>query len=183
MKPAASSSELPVDSDRFGNLALPGLQEISLPDPVPWIPQTPGWYLLAAAMLVLLSFSLLRRWQRWRRNWYRRAALAKLNTMARESDSPPGEEPARLLKWTALQAFPRTDIAALSGEPWLAFLKTHSRETIFTPATEQYLQSGQYRQHPAINPDGWQQLSGDIANWVREHRAPAPGRPPGKGHV
>jgi len=32
-----------------------------------------------------------------------------------------GEIPA-LLKWTALEAFPQSDVAGLSGEPWLAFL-------------------------------------------------------------
>ncbi len=37
----------------FGNKELSGLKEILLPDPVSYIPQTVGWYILFAVVLSL----------------------------------------------------------------------------------------------------------------------------------
>ena len=62
----------------FGSDRMWGLKEIPLPEPVSWWPQTPGWWLLAAVIVMLVLWRLWAWRQRYRRNAYRRAALAEL---------------------------------------------------------------------------------------------------------
>jgi hypothetical protein len=109
-------------------LALQPLQELPLPAPVSYVPQTPGWVIVA---LVLVMAAALIAWtmrRRYRRARYRRAALAELarieadlHDATRRSDALAAI-PA-LLKRTALAATSRERVAALSGADWLAFLQ------------------------------------------------------------
>jgi hypothetical protein len=106
---------------------LEKLHEILLPDPVSWMPQTIGWYAVLGVVLFLASLWVYGRVRRYRANRYRRLALAELAIIERELQRPEkrtwalAEIPV-LLKKTALLAFPRSDVASLSGEKWLAFL-------------------------------------------------------------
>ena len=65
--------------------------------------------------------------RRFRKNRYRRLALEELAVIEQELQQPERRAKALaeipvLLKWTALAAFPRSEVAGLSGEKWLAFL-------------------------------------------------------------
>src|SRR5262245_43819712 len=102
---------------------LAGLVDIPLPPPVSLWPQTTASRVaiaLAAAGLVAATWWLIR-W--WRATRYRRAALAELDAIASDMDRPPAQSAAALallLRRTALAAFPREEVAELSGPPWLA---------------------------------------------------------------
>ena len=68
----------PVDNDSLIGL-IEQLTEPAEPPPIPMIPQTWGWAVLAALVLAALAYAV-RRWIRHRRaNAYRRAALAMLD--------------------------------------------------------------------------------------------------------
>jgi hypothetical protein len=106
---------------------LEKLHEIVLPAPVSWMPQTPGWYVVFGIILLVAGWWVYRRLRRFRENRYRRLALEELTVIERELQRPERRAKALaeipvLLKWTALSAFPRGDVAGLSGEKWLAFL-------------------------------------------------------------
>jgi hypothetical protein len=106
---------------------LEKLHEIVWPSPVSWTPQTPGWYVVFGLALLGAGWWVYRSLRHFWKNRYRRLALEELLAIERELQQPErrakalGEIPA-LLKWTALAAFPRGDVADLSGEKWLAFL-------------------------------------------------------------
>jgi LPXTG-motif cell wall-anchored protein len=106
---------------------LEKLHEIIVPAPVSWTPQTAGWYVIFGLVLLAAGWWFYRRLRRFRGNRYRRMALEELAVIERELQQPEqrakalAEIPA-LLKWTALEAFPRSEVAALTGEQWLAFL-------------------------------------------------------------
>jgi hypothetical protein len=68
--------------------------------------------ILAVAVFVVA----FRVWRVWRANAYRRAALHELPLATTVA------EIAEILKRTALVAYPRTDIAALSGSKWCQWL-------------------------------------------------------------
>ena len=97
----------------YDGLNLPQLldrmHELVMPEPVAWLPQTPGWWIVLGWMLAVL---LLLAWQfarRRRRNRYRRDALAKLKAVSATSELGPAESAqhiAALLKRTALAAYP-----------------------------------------------------------------------------
>jgi len=58
--------------------ALAGLQEIPLPPPVSYVPQTIGWAIVGALLVAALIYMSWRMFRRYRANAYRRAALAEL---------------------------------------------------------------------------------------------------------
>jgi hypothetical protein len=106
---------------------LEKLHEILLPNPVSWMPQTIGWYVALGVILFVAGWWVYRRLRHHRTNRYRRLALEELAVIEQELQRPEkrakalAEIPA-LLKWTALSTFPRSEVAGLSGEKWLAFL-------------------------------------------------------------
>ena len=109
------------------NLGLEKLHEILLPDPVNWMPQTVGWYAVFGLIVVAAGWKLFGRFSRFRNNRYRRFALTELEAIEQDLQRPEKRVRALreipvLLKRTALAAFPRSEVAGLSGEKWLAFL-------------------------------------------------------------
>lgn len=110
---------------------LEQLRELPLPPAIsPW-PQTWGWAVLAVVTLLILAVLAVRFALRWRRNRYRREALAELALLeqgARDDIRQASALPA-LLKRTALSALPeaaRSKVAALHGQEWLDYLNAQA---------------------------------------------------------
>jgi hypothetical protein len=110
---------------------LANLHPLREPGVIGWWPLAPGWWvLLAIAILALvaLAWFLIRR---YRANAYRRRALAQLagiyTDFDRDGDSGHClQQVNALLKSVALRAWPRRQVAAATGEAWLAFLNGSS---------------------------------------------------------
>jgi len=107
------SGDLPVD-ETFGNYLIRGIAEIHQPPPVPWTPSAPGWTVLWGILLLAGIWTAWRLFSRWRQNAYRREALRLLRSVKQKYR--PGDRAAlaalpRLLKNTALKAYPRDRVA------------------------------------------------------------------------
>jgi hypothetical protein len=107
--------------------SLANLHDIVVPPPVSWWPLAWGWYLLGALLLAALAWGLVR-WRRWRlANRYRDLALAELDDLSDAIGDPASRTGAlaalpMLLKRVALAAWPREQVAQLSGAAWWRFL-------------------------------------------------------------
>lgn len=101
---------------------LSNLRDIVLPAPVPYWPPAPGWLILGAALLACLLALAARLAGAWRRNAYRRAALRELDAIGSAEDAESAQRISAVLKRAALVAFPRAQVAPLTGEAWRAFL-------------------------------------------------------------
>ena len=102
---------------------LAKLHPLRVPADIGWWPLAPGWWILIGCAVLLLAV-LAYRWHKHRqRNAYRRTALRQLETIMDTTEHSIwlGQINA-LLKSVAVHAFPRRDIAALSGARWLEFL-------------------------------------------------------------
>jgi len=112
--------------------SLSQLADIVQPAPVSWMPQTLGWKVLGALLLVLFLWLMWRGVRRWFRNRYRREALAELRRLElRWQDDPEtgavvlAALPA-LVKRCALAAWPREQVASASGAQWAQFIQSHA---------------------------------------------------------
>lgn len=94
---------------------LSNLRDIVVPPAVSFWPPAPGWWIVGGACVIAAGVAIAAAVRHRRRNAYRRAALRELE----HADAP---DISAILKRAALVAFPREQVAALSGPAWLAFL-------------------------------------------------------------
>jgi hypothetical protein len=121
------------------------LQDLPLPAAVSYWPQTWGWL---ALLLLLLGVGLgyaARGLYRWRRNRYRRAALAELSQLEAALAEPSQTVTAlrqlpELLKRTALSMPNPAAVASFSGQAWQQFLQASSPTRLPDDFAEQLAQ-------------------------------------------
>lgn len=143
--------------------SLENLHDIIDAPAAQWWPPAPGWLFLLGIVLLLLIFLLTQAVLRYRRNSYRRAALAELQ---RASAAPqPLPLIAALLKRTAMAAYSRKAVAGLTGEAWIEWLAATSGLSV-PPSVVTSLQQGIY--HDAKLDS--QALSDFTDSWIRRHR-------------
>ncbi len=127
-------------------------------------PPEPPWYLLAPAEWLGLALGLsLLAWI-----WYRRgqrrahrlvvAAGAELDAIRQQHAAQPdppalARDLAEWLKRVALQAYSRREVAALSGESWLAFLDAAAGDTAFSRGVGRIFGASQYRPRADFDAD------------------------------
>lgn len=145
IQPSAAHLQPTTASPTDASPALLELRDIHLPAaPAPW-PPAPGWWLLGLVLVALLVRLGQRGWQRWRRWQRRRQVLAEL---ARISSLQPPERlvvaVAALLKRVALRRYGATQVAALTGADWLAFLDRTGGSGLFQDGPGQVLAEGPY---------------------------------------
>ena len=157
----------------YEGLNLPQLlelmHELVFPAAISRVPEGPGWWIFLAwlvAVIVIITRSLV---GRYRRNRYRREAIARLAAIEQSANDNPAAAAADiavLLKQAALAAYPREDVAALYGEDWARFLnESASNDPIVTDVSSK-LAIAAYRP----DADGRELLAG-ARRWIRVHRA------------
>ncbi|MBW2367165.1 MAG: DUF4381 domain-containing protein [Deltaproteobacteria bacterium] len=164
---------LPLD-DAFGNPVIRGIEEIRQPDPVPWTPVAPGWICVGGILLLLGLWVLFRRFRRWRQNAYRREALSEI-TRLQKNKAENGHQVLRslpgILKETALNAYPKVEVASLTGEKWLDFLERRCPGAGFKRETGRHLVTIAYH-----DPKSWSITDKEaseilvfVRRWIRRH--------------
>lgn len=144
-----------------GAYSLDRLQDIVEAPSVGWWPPAPGWWVVAAGALVVVGIAGMRAWQSWQANAYRRAALQELDTATTVAAV------AGILKRTALAAWPRANVASLSGAAWCAWLRQTASAELPQDVAET-LSSGVYRADQKAS----QPLLAFAGRWIRDHQLP-----------
>jgi len=155
--------------ENFGNPWMTNLVQPSAPEAVGLWPPAPGWYAVAVLVVIALAWIGWKGIQRWRANAYRREALRLINRIGTKGSLV---ELPEIMKRTALSAFPRSEVASLSGEAWLAFLDDTLRTTEFSDGP------GRRLADLAFSIDGGESLSeeerrellGLARRWLAGHR-------------
>jgi hypothetical protein len=149
---------------------LSQLRDIHGAPGVPWWPPAPGWWLLAALLLVLALYLLNRGRKAWLRRLRRRRGLGWVADVERDID--PAAAPQafvaainRIFKVVALSAFPDRNCARLQGAEWTGFLQ---QELADDPDASQLsvLAAGPYQPAPRFDADALGRLA---RAWIMRH--------------
>lgn len=156
--------------------SLDNLHDIVEPAAISWWPPATGFWILLALLLVwMLAIGLLF-WIRYKRNGYRREALALLKQIEpglqhAQTRGSALAEVAMLLKRTALSAYPRVEVAELSGEEWLAFLDGSGHTSHFSEGAAAILGNISWRPQAGINLSDRElkELVNTVQHWINHH--------------
>ena len=140
--------------------SLANLRDIVTPPPVPWWPLAAGWWFLLTALGLVAVLAAVYRWRRWRANAYRRAALRALR------GTQSAAALAEVLKRVALVAYPRTQVASLTGSAWVQWLAETGGRPI-PAAVSQALTVGAYAERDGAEVG---ELAAFAAEWIRSHK-------------
>lgn len=144
--------------------SLDRLQGIVSPEPVPWWPLAPGWWILIALVLSWLVVLAGRSVQRYRKNGYRRAGLAEIDKLDQNGDHLGAL--SVILKRVALAAWPREKVASLTGPAWLSFLDASMGGNDFTTGPARVLGEVSSAGHKCPEP----RVVFDTARrWIQTH--------------
>ena len=161
--------------------ALEKLTDIAAPPAVSFVPQTWGWAALAAIVLALAVWGVVR-WRRHREaNRYRAEALAELARIKRRITEGPDPAEALaaippLLKRVALAAWPRSRVASLARTYWVDFLGATERESTLPLPLAKLLNDIEYRsvkEVAAISADDARVCVEVAKHWIEAHRVSA----------
>lgn len=157
--------------------SLQNLNDIVVPGPVAWWPLAPGWYLLLAVLLAGLMVLAVRWWLRWRRNRYRRQALAELASIRDLPGAQGFVQIPALLKRTALSVWPREEVASLTGASWHRFLDDSARMNRFSGQLGEQLDQLAYSRGNESLPSAeeLEQVFDAAGFWLKNHGAPGRG--------
>jgi len=100
---------------------LAQLKDIQLPEQINNYPVAPGWWLLLALVITLLIWAViaLLKYRKIRKD--KNSALAHLDFL-KKNDNENCADYIAIIKWAALQYFPRVEVASLYGKQFQQFL-------------------------------------------------------------
>lgn len=149
---------------------LAQLHPLRDPAAIGWWPPAPGWWLLSGLAVIALVALCWLRLRHHRRNAYRRQGLAELEGI-RSRWQTDGDHlkcltaANALLKAVALIAYPRREIAGISGRDWQVFLD----ETMAGAGQfELRLLQAQYLRE--IDGEGLDEHLAKCAHWIKRHK-------------
>lgn len=145
------------------------LPPVPEPEPVSWLPQTWGGAVLGLTLVVILAWFGWRSYRHWQANRYRRAALQELEQRLAAGEGAVAL--AEVLRRTALVAFPRAEVAALSGDAWCDFLNqsTAPGKPCFDAQAIALLSRMTYHQEAPADGTSLNALRQRVERWIKTH--------------
>lgn len=160
--------------------SLQSLHDIVTPAAVSWWPLAPGWYAIAGLLLVIIAGAAWRSWRGYRANRYRREALHACAAIERRMADPALRwsglaDIAELLKRVALAAYPREQVAGLTGDAWWRFLEMGTGPTGSGNEMRVIMDLALYGNPADTDPndDMVRAICSAARDWIRNHD-PAP---------
>ena len=147
------------------------LRDIHLPDPISWWPLAPGWwFLFGAVVIIILAIFLFRHYQKTQ--GLKRQALTEFKNICAQYKNDNSsillvQSLSILLRRTCISFYPRSEVASLTGQSWLAFLDNTGKEKNFGTENGKLLASAPYlsaNTHLDINTE---KLISLCENWLR----------------
>jgi len=153
------------------------LHDIHLPQPVSWWPPAPGWWLVAALLLIAIGTIYLYRVIRAKQQLSRQVEeefWELLHSYESYHDAHRLLEAlSALLRRVSISLFPARDVAGLTGQQWLQFLDQASSlsrqpEKCFDSELGRILVTVPYTRHSNIDNAQIEKLIALCREWVQQ---------------
>jgi len=162
----------PLFGPGWGNYAIRGIIETSLPEPVSLHPATPAWWVLGAVLIGNVLYWLWMRRKRYLANAYRREAQRSLDALEaayNEGDRECLRQLAPLLRATALQATEHRELlTSIAGDAWQRAL--HALAPRLPPLPVQQLEALAYQPLNQADQD-WGPVFVQLREWIAAHES------------
>jgi len=143
------------------------LRDIHVPPAPDFWPPAPGWWVSLGLGLALIGLGFWWLYRRYRVGRRRREILGQLDSLTgKTTGAALVAEVSALLKRVALARYPRTEVASLTGSPWLELLDRTGGGGRFTAGPGKVLAEGPYAPDPEFDPDALLSLARD---WIRRN--------------
>ena len=163
--------------------SLQNLNDIVLPEAAGWWPLASGWYFLLGLLLIVLVWFIYTLIQRRINDRYRRTALHQLQLLIQDIDKAEKRDVALrqipiLLKRTALTAYPRRQLASLTGKRWYDFLNSKVSTPSFNESSCNSLENISYSvgNLDTVNAGAASKLLKACKHWLKNHRPSGPSK-------
>jgi len=149
--------------------ALP-LRDIHLPEPISWWPPAPGWWLLAAILILFTAAIFLT--QKWRnKNRLKKNTLKRLDAIYAQYDcdadtSKLVQSLSILLRRSCISYYPRCESASATGKNWLHHLDTLTNDKGFAQGVGSILATAPYKSAAHVSAIDTDQLRILCRNWL-----------------
>lgn len=143
------------------------------PEPVQFTWEAPGWYVLGVMLFVVTVVITILIVRHYRRNRYRREAIAWLVNRQKDlMDQPPHMivyDATMLMKRIVISRYGRRYAAARGGE-WITFLNTCCRRDLFSPQDDAWITQCLYVGHTSVGDTDIQAYLNKTRTWIKSHR-------------
>lgn len=156
--------------------SLQRLHDIVAPGAVSWWPVAPGWYVISGLLLLFVAAVAWRSWRGYLGDRYRWEALQACAAIERRMSDPALRwsglaDLGELLKRVALAAYPREQVAALTGDAWWRFLEMGTGRTGFENEIRTIMDQALYgtSEDAAPTDDMVASICSAARDWIRSH--------------
>jgi len=148
--------------------SLDNLHDIIAPDAIGFFPLAPGWYIVLLLFLTLLFHLAWKRYKLYKKEQYKRDALAELSGL-REQSKMNSIRLLSLAKRVAISAYERENIAKLSEDAWWDFMQTHSKAKISTELRKN-IHTLLYEEDANVYDNLHAHVLNVVSEWIKTHK-------------
>lgn len=157
----------------WGNYLLKDIVETSAPKAIEYWPQTVGWAVLALILFLVIARKLFTYWETYKRNAYRREAIAWLQALPpfeNINTTPQYRQLPALIRTAALHAFGSQEVTLLTRDKWEEWLDQQCQHTEFSNTYRTYLYQLAYSRDPSFTANQMNEFVKQISTWIKSHQ-------------
>jgi type II secretory pathway pseudopilin PulG len=142
------------------------------PEAISWWPLAPGWWIIAALLLTLACYAVIKLRQNRQKNNYRRTATTMLDAYYSDWQQQPNDGNYLLAANSVIKrACSHFDTASrkLSGNDWVNYLNALCKNDL-SKATQTALRNGLYQKQPKADIES---IHRDLKAWLLAHNTHA----------
>lgn len=147
------------------------LRDIHLPDAISWWPLAPGWWMIAGSLIfIIVAIFLYRRYQK--KQALKKQVLAEFENICAQFEQEKNsmallQSLSILLRRACISFYPRSEVASLTGEAWLAFLNDTGKQKYFNSEYGQLIATAPYLSEKTELDIDTEKLIALCQNWLK----------------